>query len=384
MTGGYGCIGSWVARQLVEQGEEVWIYDLQEDTHRLDLLLDEDQRRRVHFVPGDVADPAAFLDAVDRLEATHLLHLAGLQTPTCRANPILGARVNVLGTLAVLEAAARHKGQVQRVVYASSAAVHGPAGPDPAGPVADEVRLMPVTHYGAFKVCNELNARVYWLDHGVSSVGLRPWTVYGVGRDFGMTSEPTKAIKAVAAGRPYRISYGGTQDLQYAPDVAATFLRASSRPWSPSPRRRRGSSPTATGSCPSPPTSTTPASTPGSGRSPAPRSATASPRPTGGSPPSAPPAGSTCPTSPEPEPEPELCQGGSMAEVAAAGEDHGHAVLVAGGEGLVVALRAAGLDDRRDPGGGGDVGAVAEREEGVGGEHGARRPVARLRDGDPD
>ena len=99
------------------------------------------------------------------------------------------------------------------------------------GPVDDLVRLAPLTHYGAFKVCNELNARVYWLDHGITSVGLRPWTVYGVGRDFGMTSEPTKAIKAAALGRPYRISYGGRQDLQYVADVAATFVRALTQPF---------------------------------------------------------------------------------------------------------------------------------------------------------
>ncbi len=88
-----------------------------------------------------------------------------------------------------------------------------------------------MTHYGAFKVCNELNARVYWLDHGISSIALRPWTVYGVGRDFGMTSEPTKAIKAVAAGRDYAISYGGLQDLQYVGDVAAAFVRALDAPF---------------------------------------------------------------------------------------------------------------------------------------------------------
>jgi nucleoside-diphosphate-sugar epimerase len=231
MTGGYGCIGSWVAKQLVEQGDEVWIYDLQEDTHRLDLLLDVGGRSRVHFVPGDVSDPETLHDAASRTGATHLLHLAGLQTPTRRANPILGARGNVIGTLAVFEAAVRLKGQVERVVYASSAAVHGPADAAVGGPVADEVRLSPVTHYGAFKVCNELNARVYWLEHAIPSVGLRPWTVYGVGRDFGMTSEPTKAIKAVAAGLAYRISYGGLQDLQYAPDVAGTFLRALTAPF---------------------------------------------------------------------------------------------------------------------------------------------------------
>ncbi len=231
MTGGYGCIGSWVAKQLVDGGQEVWIYDLKEDTHRLDLLLEPDQKARVHFVQGDVSDLPSVRKAAERVEATHLLHLAGLQTPTCRADPILGAKVNVIGTLAIFETAVALKGQVERVVYASSAAVHGPADPGTSGPLADEVRLAPLTHYGAFKVCNELNARVYWLDNGVTSVGLRPWTVYGVGRDFGMTSEPTKAIKAVAVGRPYRISYGGRQDLQYVGDVAATFLRALTQPF---------------------------------------------------------------------------------------------------------------------------------------------------------
>jgi nucleoside-diphosphate-sugar epimerase len=139
--------------------------------------------------------------------------------------------VNVLGTLAVFEAASALKGQVERVVYASSAAVHGPADPATSGPIGDEVRLAPLTHYGAFKVCNELNARVYWLDRGITSVGLRPWTVYGVGRDFGITSESTKAIKAVAAGRSFAISYGGLQDLQYVGDVAAAFLRSLSAPF---------------------------------------------------------------------------------------------------------------------------------------------------------
>lgn len=230
MTGGYGCIGSWVAKQLVDAGQQVWIYDLKEDTHRLDLLLNQEARSQVHFLPGDVADHAALRAAVEHVEATHLLHLAGLQVPTCRSNPLLGARVNVLGTLAVFEAAVALKAQVKRVVYASSAAVHGPA-PDNAPAIPDEVRLAPLTHYGAFKVCNELNARVYWLDQGIASVGLRPWTVYGVGRDFGVTSEPTKAIKAVAAGRPYAISYGGRQDFQYVADVAATFIQAMTAPF---------------------------------------------------------------------------------------------------------------------------------------------------------
>ena len=91
---------------------------------------------------------------------------------------------------------------MQRLVYASSAAVFGPPEHYPPGPLADDVPLTPTTHYGFFKCCNEGNARIYFQDLGLSSIGLRPWTVYGVGRDFGMTSEPTKAIKSLALGRP--------------------------------------------------------------------------------------------------------------------------------------------------------------------------------------
>ena len=59
MTGGYGCIGSWVAKQLADLGQEVWIYDLKEDTHRLDLILEPEQLSSIHFVAGDVSDAPA-------------------------------------------------------------------------------------------------------------------------------------------------------------------------------------------------------------------------------------------------------------------------------------------------------------------------------------
>jgi nucleoside-diphosphate-sugar epimerase len=231
LTGGYGCIGSWIVRRLLQRGDRAWIYDLKEDPRRLRLLLDQDQLARVPFVQGDVTDLAGLRRAIEQHAISHVVHLAGLQVPVCRADPILGAKVNVLGTLAVFEAVRASAGQVQRLVYASSAAVFGPPQDYPAGPQGDEVKLTPSTHYGFFKVCNEGNARVYFQDHGLSSIGLRPWTVYGVGRDFGMTSEPTRAIKSLALGRPYRISYGGWQDLQFVEDVAAVFVRCLEAPY---------------------------------------------------------------------------------------------------------------------------------------------------------
>jgi nucleoside-diphosphate-sugar epimerase len=231
ITGGYGFIGAWIIRDLLARGNRVWVYDLKEDPRRLRQILPESEVAKVTFVQGDVTDQKRLQDVLAQFQISHLIHLAGLQVPTCRANPILGAQVNVIGTLAVFEAVRLAGEQIKRLVYASSAAVFG--GPDkyPPGPLPDDVKLIPSTHYGYFKCCNEGNAQIYFQDFGISSIGLRPWTVYGVGRDLGMTSEPTKAIKSVALGRPYHISYGGWQDLQFVDDVAKAFVRCLEAPY---------------------------------------------------------------------------------------------------------------------------------------------------------
>ncbi|HEY8504878.1 MAG TPA: NAD(P)-dependent oxidoreductase [Gemmataceae bacterium] len=231
ITGGYGFIGAWIIRNLLGRGDKVFVYDLKEDPRRLRLILPEERLGEVTFVPGDVTDLPGLQGAIERHGITHLVHLAGLQVPFCKADPILGAKVNVIGTLAVFEAVLRSRGQVKRLVYASSAAVFGAPEMYPQGPLSDDVLLTPSTHYGVFKCANEGNARIYYQDFGLSSIGLRPWTVYGVGRDLGMTSEPTKAIKSVAIGRPYAISYGGWQDFQYVDDVAKTFVRCLEAPY---------------------------------------------------------------------------------------------------------------------------------------------------------
>jgi nucleoside-diphosphate-sugar epimerase len=231
LTGGYGCIGSWIARELLGRGNGVWVYDLKEDPKRLRLILDDDAVRQVRFLQGDVTDLPRLRDALHANAITHVVHLAGLQVPVCRADPILGAKVNVIGTLAVFEAVRQLGSQIRRLVYTSSAAVFGPPEAYRPGRLPDDVPLTPSTHYGVFKCANEGNARIYFQDFGLSSIGLRPWTVYGVGRDFGMTSEPTKAIKSVALGRPYHISYGGMQDMQYVADVARTVVCCLEQPY---------------------------------------------------------------------------------------------------------------------------------------------------------
>src|SRR5205823_12805408 len=82
----------------------------------------------------------------------------------------------------------------------------------------------PTTLNGVFKRANEHTARIYFEENEIASVGLRPHTVYGVGRDQGVTSAPTVAMLAAAAGAPYRIPYGGACQMQFVRDVARAFI----------------------------------------------------------------------------------------------------------------------------------------------------------------
>ena len=224
VTGAHGFIGAWVTKRLLAAGARVVVFDRDADPRRLRLIMGDEEVARARVVAGDITEAGALPPVVEEFGVTHCVHLAGLQVPTCRADPPLGALVNVVGTINLFEAARLSGGRVKRVAYASSAAVFGAAEGGRAVTERDEPQ--PSTHYGVFKRCNEGNARVYHLDHGLSSVGLRPLTVYGVGRDTGLTSDPTKAMKAAVAGRPYRIRFGGRTDFQYVADTADVFIRA--------------------------------------------------------------------------------------------------------------------------------------------------------------
>jgi nucleoside-diphosphate-sugar epimerase len=228
ITGGQGFLGAWIARQLLAEDRPFALFDLCRDDRILEQVIEPGEVAGLERILGDVADGEQVARAVADSGASRILHLAGLQVPTCREKPIEGARVNVIGTLNVFEAARRFRGQVKSVVYASSAAVAGPSE-DYAGPIEDGAAHVPRTHYGVFKAANEGNARVYWLDHGIPSAGLRPLAVYGVGREIGITSGPTKAIRAAVCGEAYIVPFSGATGFNYAEDVARVFLACARR-----------------------------------------------------------------------------------------------------------------------------------------------------------
>jgi nucleoside-diphosphate-sugar epimerase len=225
ITGAQGCIGSWIVKALIERGDYAIVFDLSRDARRMSAIMQPDDLERVRFIAGDITDREAVRAAIAESNARRVIHLAGLQVPMCRAEPVLGALVNVVGTLNIFDAAL--KVGVERVVYASSAAVFGMSEDD--APLDESAVSEPLTHYGVFKRTNEGNARIFFMDHGLSSVGLRPLTVYGVNRDTGLTSDPTKAMKAAVLGLSFHIRFGGATDFQYVADTAAAFIACAER-----------------------------------------------------------------------------------------------------------------------------------------------------------
>src|SRR5436190_21440282 len=125
ITGAQGCIGSWIVKGLAVRGDTVVVFDRSEDTRRLEAIISPDDLAQVRFVRGDVIDVGAVRAALETSGARRVIHLAGVQVPTCKADPVAGAFVNVIGTLNVFAAASVL--EIERVVYASSAAVFAEA-----------------------------------------------------------------------------------------------------------------------------------------------------------------------------------------------------------------------------------------------------------------
>ncbi|HLX63932.1 MAG TPA: SDR family oxidoreductase [Planctomycetota bacterium] len=240
VTGGCGFLGTWMVKQLLAEGQTVTVFDLQRITKRWEMILSPEEIARIQFRSVKIEETQDVVAAVREIRPDAIIHLAGLQVPSCRENPVLGAKVNVIGTLNIFEAAkveAVHFSPLgeerpgvrgfPRVVYASSAAVLGPDAEYPEGVVANDAAPKPTSHYGAYKLCNEYCAKAYWLTDKLPSVGLRPLTVYGPGRDFGMTSFPTRAIAAAILKRKFEIPFTGLTAYIHAREVADMFVRCS-------------------------------------------------------------------------------------------------------------------------------------------------------------
>ena len=212
VTGGGGFLAAWIIRRLLARGRAVRVFDQAENRRLLHLIVGP-AADQVEWLRGDIARAEDVRAAAAGTSA--IIHMAGVLTPFCAENPVRGAEINLIGTLQVFEAA-RALGH-RKVVYTSSAGVYGPD---------DGQTPLPHTHYGAFKLACEGSARAYYADHGLSSIGFRPFVVYGPGRESGGSAGPSLAARAAAWGEAYTIPFSGASGLVYVDDVAAAYEAA--------------------------------------------------------------------------------------------------------------------------------------------------------------
>lgn len=222
VTGGAGFIGSNLVDALIADGNEVTVLD------DLSTGYAENVNPQAKLVTGDVADPE---DVGEACRGTELvLHLAAARAVLRSVqDPLATDRANTRGTLSVLEAA-RQAG-VRRVVCTSSSSVYGGAL---VTPTPETAPLMPRSPYAVSKLAGEQYARVYWELHGLETVAIRLFNVFGPRQrpDSAYAAVIPIFIAALRSGRSLEVHGDGLQsrDFTYIDDAVSGLRAAAGRP----------------------------------------------------------------------------------------------------------------------------------------------------------
>ncbi len=221
VTGGAGFIGSNIVRRLVDEDHAVRVLD-NLATGRGENLADVESH--IEFIQGDIRDTRTVKEVMEGVD--YVLHQAALPSVQRSIDdPVASNDVNVLGTLILLEAA-RTAG-VDRFVMASSSSVYGDT---PTLPKREDMSPNPKSFYAVSKYAAEQQALIYTAIHGLATVCLRYFNVYGPRQDPAAEYAAVipKFTTAMLAGeRP--VVYGdGTQsrDFTYIDDVVEANLCA--------------------------------------------------------------------------------------------------------------------------------------------------------------
>ena len=217
VTGGAGFIGSHLCEALLARGDAVRVLDDLSTGRRENLPPD------VALIEGDVTDPAAVRDAMDGVGGC--FHLAAIASVERGVTDWLGThRANLTGAITVFDAVRPTR---IPVVYASSAAVYGDAA---TVPITEATECRPLSAYGADKFGCELHARVASHVHGIPTVGLRFFNVYGPRQDPRSPYSGVISIfcERIRRGAPIDIlgDGGQTRDFVYVTDVVTALLAA--------------------------------------------------------------------------------------------------------------------------------------------------------------
>ena len=238
ITGGTGCIGAVTIYKLLQSKEvdKIVVTSRSNNTETLKLWLGDTLDSRLEFINLDIADYDAIPSILAKVNPTHIVHLGAYQSPDCSKYHIQGMEINTGGTMALFDAAEKLP-NLQRFVFASSAAVYGMRAMYPEPGITEDAQLLPPNHYGIWKLAGEHLARLFYDTTKVPTVCLRINTTYGLGRDKGKTSAPTNALKAIAMGAineeviPFEMPYNGRENYHFVEDVGTHFATCTLAPY---------------------------------------------------------------------------------------------------------------------------------------------------------
>lgn len=227
VTGGSGFIGVFAMKRLVENGHRVVNYDLVPPSEERAYALD-DVKDQVTFERGGVDDLPSLLSVVKKHGVEKIVHMAAIVDPvTCHVNPGITYRINLGGTINVLEIA-RIMG-LKRVVYLSSIGVYTTKKYEPIDenhPVLQSNEGPASTAYGASKIGSEAFCWAYRETFNVDFVVLRPSAAYGLGMKVENLIKPL--VECAVRGERLELEHGRDypRDYTYVKDIAKAIQLA--------------------------------------------------------------------------------------------------------------------------------------------------------------
>ena len=206
LIGGSGNVGSHIAKELAEQGENPIIFDVAPPNK----ILLGDAASKVKFVRGDIMNLAEIISTIKENNITRIIQTASILTGECEKRPFVAMKVNIEGTVNVLEAC--RLTDVERLVYTSSSSVYGKGGLEDAK-ITEDFPRNPESIYGVTKLAGEIFGQTYVQKYGLQLIVLRLRLVYGPGQRTGISVITDELIGKTLRGQQAALPYDPTLKL---------------------------------------------------------------------------------------------------------------------------------------------------------------------------
>lgn len=232
LTGATGFIGSYIMKELLGAGHEIVGYDNVMDHTSIQMLFSPEELAEIPLVQGDVRDLAGLIRVCQDYQIDTIVHQAGLLGAADR-NYLEAAKVNIIGTLNVFEAARILK--LRRVVWASSQTIFGPQVMHEEEWIPNDGMPHPWDNYSSIKTYLEFAGKAYAQKFGVDNIALRYCIVYGMGRMGRHGAYPSQLMVNPAMGIKGVVDYGDdAPNWLYVEDAARATLLACTVPYTKS------------------------------------------------------------------------------------------------------------------------------------------------------